>query len=127
MLSYLEFHEQSCIEAQACEVVGYCIAVVFGVGNPVVGVHILDAQGIECIKPQPYVAEVPLPSILYVTFLIVYQAIAHADVDTAVSRSTEDESLSTRMRGTERQAVGIYGTKVHLPAVRPGEIVGKAE
>jgi A/G-specific adenine glycosylase len=86
-----------------------------------------EGEPFHWVTAEEMDAEVPLPSILYVTFLIVYQAIAHADVDTAVSRSTEDQSLSPRMRGTERQAVGIYGTKVHLPAVRPGEIVGKAE
>ena len=100
---------------------------VLGIGNPVVRVHVLYAEQVEGVKPKPYVAEMALPTIMDGTFLVVDKSIAHAYVDTAIGRGSEDESFASRVWRPEGESVGVYGAEVHLPAVRTGEVVGEAE
>ena len=45
----LELNQYACIDAAAGEIVGDTVAMVFGIGNPIVGVYVVDAQQIEGI------------------------------------------------------------------------------
>ena len=47
---WLKLNQYACIDAAAGEIVGDAVAVIFCVGNPIVGVHVIDAQKIEGIK-----------------------------------------------------------------------------
>ena len=90
-----ELDEQASVDASACEVVGDSIAVVFRVGNPVIGVHVVDAEQVEGIYTKPYVAEMLLPPRSDAAFLIVQEAVAHADVDTAIGGCSEQLLLAS--------------------------------
>ena len=90
-----ELDEQASVDAPTSEVVGNSITVVLRVGNPVIGVHVVDAEQVEGIHTKPYVAEMLLPSRSDAAFLIVQDAVAHADVDSAIGWRSEQLLLSS--------------------------------
>ena len=92
-----KLYQQSCVHARAREIIRYGIAVVLGVGNPVVGVHIVDAEDVEGVEAEPYIAEGALPPLGDVALFVVHEAVAHANIHTTVGWSTEDMSLTTRV------------------------------
>ena len=89
MDAVLELDEYAGIDAPTRKIVGYGIIVVFRIGNPIVGVDVVDAEQVEGIYAEPDVPEVLLPACMEGVLLIVQQAVAHTDVDTAVSRCPE--------------------------------------
>lgn len=97
------------------------------VGNPVVGVDVLEIEEVECIHAQPNVAEVLGEAGAVVTLFVVEKAVGHTYVDPLVGRCAKDVRLASAMWWSEGESVGIVGTQAHLPTVGIGKIVGEEE
>lgn len=90
-----ELYEQAGIESHAREVVGHGVAVALGVGDPVVGVHVVDVEEVEGVETEPYVAEVALPTMPDGTLFVVDKAVTHTYIYTSVGRGAEDDPVGT--------------------------------
>jgi len=68
----------------ACEVVGHGILVVGDVGNPIVGIDVVDAEGVEGIDADPDVLEGVGKGGAKMAVFVVQQTVGEADIDTLV-------------------------------------------
>ena len=67
----LELDEYAGIDAPTRKIVGYGIIVVFRIGNPIIGIDVVDAEQVEGIYAEPDVPEVLLPACTEGVLLIV--------------------------------------------------------
>ena len=111
----------------AGEVVGDGVLLVGDVGNPEVGGDIVEAEDVEAVDAEPHVAEAAQEGLAVVFVFVVQQAVAHADVRTAVGGGAEDHLLQTGVGRTEGEASGKGHLEGHLPAIGAGEVVGEEE
>lgn len=123
----LEFAEDAEVDAASGEEIGHGILVIIDTGDPVITVHVVDVEQIECIDTEPYILEVLSNARLDVVFLVVKETVTHANVHTPIGGGTENLLLSAAMGRTERQTVGIVGTEIHFPPIRVGEVVAEVE
>ena len=79
-------HRDAAVDLQAGEIVGHGVLRIADVGDPVVGVDVLDAQEIEGIESEPYVLEDFAEAVLNVPVFVFDEAVTHAHVHALVCR-----------------------------------------
>ena len=113
-----------CVNLPAREIVGNGILLVGYVGNPVVRVHVVDAEQVESVNAEPDVAE---DALLLLLLLVVQQPVAHADVDALVGGHAVGRVVEAAMGSAEGQTVGKCQFERHFPPVGTGEEVGEEQ
>lgn len=106
----LEFNPDSPVDLSPGEVVRYGVLVVGDIGDPVVGVDIVDAEEVETVDAEPDgLAEGMVMALAQI------EEVGHADVGTAVGRGPEIRAQGV-VRSREGQSVGIGQPQSHAPA-----------
>lgn len=85
----LEVESDSSVDLSSCQVVGHGVLRVGDVGDPIVGIDIVDPEQIEAVDAQPDVLKHFAEATRDMSILVLKQSIAHANVYSLVGRSTQ--------------------------------------
>lgn len=87
----LELEEDTAVYLPSCEIVRDGVLLVGYIGNPVVGVYIIDAEQIEAVDAYPYV----LKYRFLVSLLVVECTETHTDIGTLICGCTERHNVES--------------------------------
>lgn len=93
----LKFNRQSDAYLSPCEVVGHGITCVGDVGNPIVGVDVVDSQEVEGVESYPCVLNPFEARVTHEVVVVIKEAIGKPHIDALIGGCSEDVFLALGM------------------------------
>ena len=107
----------------AREIIWHGILMIRNICNPIVTIYVVNAKQVEAVNAHPHISE----EAFAVTFAVVEEFVAHADVGAFVGRSPKRVAFELSVRSREGQSVGLGQFQAHSPTGGSREIIGKIE